>query len=70
MKKRGQWVEVLRQTNKIKSNLCPKEGKENISLYGNVKSKSIKNVFWESAVKKESKEKKIEQKESLKSVRI
>ena len=59
------------QTNKkMKSSLCPKECKENISLYGNVKSKSIKNVFWESAVKKESKEKKSEQKESLKSVRI
>lgn len=54
----------------MKSSLCPKECKENISLYGNVKSKSIKNVFWESAVKKESKEKKSEQKESLKSVWI
>jgi myosin heavy subunit len=44
--KKGRWIEVLLRSRmmKSKSNL---DGKENSSLYGNIKSKSIKNVFKE-----------------------
>jgi hypothetical protein len=44
--KKGRWIEVLLRCRmmKSKSNL---DGKENSSLYGNIKSKSIKNVFKE-----------------------
>lgn len=44
--KKGRWIEVLLKYRMMKSR-GGQEGKENSSLYGNIKSKSIKNVFKE-----------------------
>lgn len=44
--RKGRWIEVLVKYRMMKSK-GGQEGKENSSLYGNIKSKSIKNVFRE-----------------------
>lgn len=44
LSKKGRWVEVAQRFRTLKSKSAL-DGKENSSLYGNIKSKSIKNVF-------------------------
>lgn len=46
LSKKGRWMEVLLRCRMMKSKSML-DGKENSSLYGNIKSKSIKNVFKE-----------------------
>lgn len=56
--RKGRWIEVLVKYRMVKSKGAQEE-KENSSLYGNIKSKSIKNVFKEQpTVEKEKKAKK------------
>lgn len=49
--KKGRWIEVLHKFRMVKSKIVY-ENKENNSLYGNIKSKSIKNVFKEQSITK------------------
>ena len=49
--KKGRWIEVLHRFRMVKSKIVY-ENKENNSLYGNIKSKSIKNVFKEQPITK------------------